>query len=109
MTENNQKIDTAGTTGDSGPVVLDENLGIADAGALSRQLSSLAETNVSLVLDGSQIKIIDTAILQLLVALFQQSQKNGGCISWDRPTDALCKTATLLGLEAHLGLTQSPT
>ncbi len=112
MKKNNRKTNstsTADSTGSSQSVVLDESLEISDAGALLEQLQAAAETNSSLVIDGSQIQVIDTAILQLLVALFRHAERRGTRITWQQPSDTLCQTAALLGLEGHLCLASNPT
>lgn len=89
--------------------MLDENLEITDAGALLEQLQAVLAANNSVVIDGSQIQVIDTAILQLLVALFRHAQRNGIQISWQHPSDTLCKSAALLGLDGHLCLASTGT
>jgi len=112
MKQNDLKSDCANTpeTTDGGEsIVLGENLDISDAGALLEQLQAITATNTSVIMDGSQVKVIDTAILQLLVAWFRQAQQHGTRISWQQPSDTLCNTAALLGLEMHLCLASTAT
>ena len=106
MKKNNRRTNSgnAPETSCSEPVVLDEDIELADAGALHEQLKKVAQTKCSVVLDGSQVKVVDTAILQLLVTLNREAQQNGSRVSWQQPSDTLCKAAALLGLESHLGL-----
>ena len=86
------------------PVELDETLEISDVAGLLVKLKSVAETGGDILLDGSQIKVIDTANLQLLVSLFREMKQHGTRIDWQQPSDTLCKTAVLLGLEQHICL-----
>ncbi|MGI9319990.1 MAG: STAS domain-containing protein [Thiogranum sp.] len=112
MKQNNLKSNSANTpaTTDGGEsIVLDENLEISDADALLEQLQAIMTTSNSVIMDGSQVKVIDTAILQLLVAWFRQAQQHGTRISWQQPSDTLCNTAALLGLEMHLCLASTGT
>ena len=89
---------------DEGVIVLDEDVGIADAGDLKTRLLGLMEAGDVVTVDGSQVKVVDTAILQLLVAAFSHACAQGKTITWQQPSEALCSSAVLLGLEGHLSL-----
>ena len=89
---------------DGEPIVLDEDLELAGARALLKQLRMVVDKKCSVVIDGSQVRVIDTAILQLLVAVFRQAQQQQTEISWLQPSETLRNTAALLGLETHLCL-----
>jgi anti-anti-sigma regulatory factor len=93
--------------GDSETIVLDEDLVLAGAGALLEQLRMMLERKCSMVMDGSQVRVIDTAVLQLLVAVFCRAQQQKTGITWRQPSDALRDTAALLGLETYLCLSPS--
>jgi anti-anti-sigma regulatory factor len=85
-------------------VLLDEAMETSDAGALLVRLKTIIESKNSFILDGSQVKVIDTAILQLLVVLFSETQQRDIRVTWQQPSDSLCKSAGLLGLQSHLCL-----
>lgn len=106
--KNDQKKTDRGTTpgikDGTETVVLGEDLEIADAGILLEQLRAVVKSNSNILIDGSQIRAIDTAILQLLAVLFCQALKRKIGISWQQPSDTLRKSAALLGLETHLCL-----
>ncbi len=57
-----------------------------------------------LVLDGSHIERVDTAALQLLAALFRDSEHQGIKLSWKTPAEPLKYAARLTGLDGLLGL-----
>ncbi len=57
-----------------------------------------------LVLDAARIERVDTAALQLLAALFRDSEHKGVGLSWNTPTEPLKYAARLTGLDELLGL-----
>ncbi|MDM8562185.1 STAS domain-containing protein [Candidatus Marithioploca araucensis] len=52
-------------------------------------------------LNGEKVERIDTAALQLLLAFINSPDVTVG---WIEPSKELCKAASLLGLNSHLGL-----
>ena len=98
---------TAVATDAGSVVVLDENVEMAHADDLRKRLQALMESTDNMIMDGSQVKVIDTAILQLLVAVFCHAKSQGKKISWQEPSQALCRNIALLGLEGHLFLASS--
>ena len=58
----------------------------------------------AIVLDASKVERIDTAALQLLTALCQDSVTKGVEISWVNPSESLTYAAKLMGLESVLRL-----
>jgi len=58
----------------------------------------------SITLDTENTEIVDTAAMQLLVALVNDAKNNGINVSYQGENDCLCKAATALGLVQHLGL-----
>jgi len=58
----------------------------------------------SVLLNGSQVERADTAALQLLSAFFQDANKQKKTVEWKDPSEALCRSATLLGLTEALNL-----
>lgn len=57
-----------------------------------------------LVLDAAKVERVDTAALQLLAALFRDSEHKGIELSWKTPTEPLKYAARLTGLDELLGL-----
>ena len=57
-----------------------------------------------MIIDASKVERIDAAALQLLAALFRDSEHKGVKISWNNPSEPLKYAAKLTGLEAVLGL-----
>ncbi len=90
-------------------IMLDEDLELAGAGVLLEQLRMKLDKKCSMVMDGSQVRVIDTAILQLLVAVFRHAQQQQTQITWRQPSDVLRDSAALLGLETLLCLAPSAT
>ncbi|MGB5340247.1 MAG: STAS domain-containing protein [Gammaproteobacteria bacterium] len=100
---------TTGKTGSNMSVVLDEDMEITDAASLLEKFKSVSGTTGSVVIDGSQVKVIDTAVLQLLVVAFSQARVQETRITWQQPSEYLRNTATLLGLGTYLCLAPAET
>jgi anti-anti-sigma regulatory factor len=94
---------------DSETIVLDEDLELAGAGVLLEKLRMKVAKKCSMVMDGSQVRVVDTAVLQLLVAVFRHAQQQQTQISWQQPSDVLRDSAALLGLGTLLCLASSAT
>lgn len=112
MKRNSQQTGSANaqeSSSDSETVVLDEDLELAGAGALLEQLRLKADKKCSMVMDGSQVRVVDTAALQLLVAVFHHAQQQKTQITWRQPSNVLRDSAALLGLEMLLCLAPSAT
>ncbi len=60
----------------------------------------------SLVLEAGKVERIDAAALQLLTALFRDSDHKGISIRWNDPSEALVHAARLTGLDQVLRLQQ---
>jgi ABC-type transporter Mla MlaB component len=81
-------------------IVLPERLQVSQADALLGELKTAAVSSEALELDGSQVSKIDTAGLQLLVAL----TKTAPAWSWRAASPALVEAGRLLGLSELLKL-----
>lgn len=76
---------------------------ISQVGELHKRLSGLLnETDI--VFDGADVERIDTASLQLLTSVFMHAETYGSSVSWQSSSDALKKSAYLLGLTQVLKL-----
>lgn len=83
-------------------IVLDEHLSIVHVAALHRSLRESLAAGVPLSVDGSRVREIDTATLQLLCSLWRSCRERGiGCV-WHGASDALRRAARLIGMEAAL-------
>ena len=112
MKRNRQQTGSANTQeslSDSEIIMLDEDLELAGAGVLLEQLRMTVDKKCSMVMDGSQVRVVDTAILQLLVAVFHHAQQQQTQITWRQPSNVLRDSAALLGLETLLRLAPSAT
>jgi phospholipid transport system transporter-binding protein len=68
------------------------------------QFSLVVATGDPVVVDGSAVERIDTAGLQLLVALARRQQQGGGRLEWKAASPELVKCGARLGLIEALGL-----
>lgn len=86
----------------TGEICLESYLDMDALPALVQALrTALAETS-PLLLDGSQVKSIDGATLQLLVAASRSAQQAGIPFSWHQPSTTLERAVALLGLNNDL-------
>jgi len=69
------------------------------------QFSLVAASGDPVVVDGSAVERVDTAGLQLLVALVRRQQQAGRRIEWKAASPELLKCGERLGLIEALGLT----
>lgn len=68
------------------------------------QFSLVAATGDPVVVDGSAVERIDTAGLQLLVALARRQQQTGRRLEWKATSPEIIKCGERLGLIAALGI-----
>jgi anti-anti-sigma regulatory factor len=88
----------------SKPIELPARLLITQSADLHRTLLSACEKQAPLVLDGSRVEEIDTAILQLLLSAWLGAAKRGVACRWLGASEALRHAATLIGVAATLQL-----
>jgi ABC-type transporter Mla MlaB component len=81
-----------------------DSLDISVVHELHPQLKRVLQFGDDVLLDVSTVERADTAALQLLYAFIQEATANGVTVHWHEPTTALYDAASLLGLEAELGL-----
>ncbi len=86
-------------------IVLDEQLNISMASVFYKRLLAVKPSQSGIILDGSRVEVIDTSVAQLLVCFIKKLQAQDAVVSWHQPSDKLCTTVKLLGLESHLQLT----
>jgi anti-anti-sigma regulatory factor len=83
-------------------VQLDARMSIVQAAGLHGTLLARLAEGTPVEVDGSRVEEIDTAILQLLTSLWRTGQERGIACSWFGASEALRRTATLLGLAPML-------
>lgn len=86
-------------------LVLDPVLVINNAKKLSQDFNELLQNNDDITIDASEVEMIDTAILQLLLALSNKAKASKQEIQWLKPSEKFISYATLLGLSTTFGLT----
>jgi anti-anti-sigma regulatory factor len=77
---------------------------IVQAADLHRALLSRLALGKAVVLDGSRVEEIDTAILQMLVSLWRTCQQRGIACTWLGASETLRRSAALVGLGGMLYL-----
>ncbi len=83
-------------------IVLEERLTIAQAAALHGSFCAMLAAGTPLVIDGSRVEEIDTAVLQLLCVVSQSAAQRGIACAWQGVSEALRRNAGLIGLSAAL-------
>jgi anti-anti-sigma regulatory factor len=83
------------------PIELDVRMTIVNAGDMHRTLLARIAQGGSIVVDGTRVEEIDTAMLQLLTSLWRTCHERGIACAWQGASDALRQTANLVGV-AHL-------
>jgi anti-anti-sigma regulatory factor len=88
----------------SAPIELPAKLSIAQSLELHRTLVARLAGAESLLLDGSHVEEIDTAILQLLASAWISGAERGVECKWKAASQALRESATLIGVSEILQL-----
>jgi anti-anti-sigma regulatory factor len=84
------------------PLRLEARVTIAQAADLHRTLAARVADGGPIVLDGTAVQEIDTAILQLLASLWRTTRERGTACAWQGTSDALRNTAALIGVAEAL-------
>ena len=84
------------------PVRLDARVTITQAADLHRTLAVRVADGGPIVLDGTAVEEIDTAILQLLASLWRTTRERGTPCAWQGTSEVLRNTATLIGVAEAL-------
>ncbi|WP_447730302.1 STAS domain-containing protein [Pseudoxanthomonas suwonensis] len=85
-------------------VSLGEDLGIEASAELKERLAAHLDAS-ELALDGTTVRRVHTAAMQVLCAFFRTRREMGRRTELSGCSDALRDAARLLGLSAQLGLT----
>ena len=81
-----------------------DSLLISTAADFSQQLKSALGKGGEVILDAANLQRIDAVSLQLCTAFFNDAAARKVSVKWISPSDALVKSASLLGLSKQLGL-----
>lgn len=93
----------------SARVELDARTTIVQAADLHRTLLARVSQGEAVVVDGTRVEEIDTAILQLLTSLWRTCVERGIACTWHGASDALRQTAALVGVAELLHFPDSET
>lgn len=85
-------------------LTLDAVLVINNAESLYQEFKQFTGTT-DINIDASAVKMIDTAILQLLYAFVIKIKSSNHTVNWINPSEEFVSRATLLGLSQHIGIT----
>jgi anti-anti-sigma regulatory factor len=88
-------------------VELAERMSIAQSADLHRQLTACLAGGAPLLIKGDRVEQIDTSVLQLLVSAWLAAAKRGIECRWQGTSQALCRSATLIGVAEILQLNGS--
>ena len=81
-----------------------EIVDISAVSDLHQRLNAALEQDGPIGLNAEAIERIDTAALQMFVCFVQEVKKRNRDIYWKAPTEALLRSANLLGLKSTLML-----
>lgn len=87
-------------------MMLNPVLVINNAKSLSQDFTQLLQNSGDISIDASAVEMIDTAILQLLLAVTIKVRTSKHEVHWLNPSDTFISNVTLLGLSESLGLSQ---
>ena len=85
-------------------MTLNPVLVINNAKSMLESIDSLVNSNDDVYIDASDVEMIDTAILQLLLAATIKIRSANHKVIWTAPSDIFISNATLLGLSEAMGL-----
>ena len=84
-----------------------EILDISSISEVHRQFVEALKLGQPVTLNADQVERADTSALQLLSAFFHDAIAQQQSIQWSNPSDALCRSAALLGLSELLNLNKN--
>ncbi len=83
---------------------LTKALNIAQVAELHEEFGKLLIEAHPMEVDASAVETVDTAALQLLLAVVREAEKKDVAFSWRSPSAAFSNSASLLGLTGELKL-----
>jgi ABC-type transporter Mla MlaB component len=85
-------------------IACEESMDISIVSSYRTQFIEALASEKTIVLDGALIERADTAALQLLSVFFNDANAQQQEIRWKSPSEALCRSAAMLGLSKLLHL-----
>ena len=85
-------------------IKLDSVLVINDVQTMYAQLDTMMESKQNITIDASAVEMLDTAILQLLLAFVIKIKAQNRDVIWIKPSAEMISRAATLNLQARLGL-----
>ncbi len=95
------------SAGAENKIVLKTVLAISDAATLYAELGKKLETENDISIDASAVEMVDTAILQLLLAFVKKSQLHNVVVKWVKPSREFLSRSETLNLTMLLGLSEA--
>jgi anti-anti-sigma regulatory factor len=86
---------------------LGSRLSIAEAAELHRALLARLMAGAPIFIDGTEVREIDTSVLQLFVSLWRTAAARDVAVAWQGVSEALRKSAELIGVARHIDLKDS--
>ena len=83
---------------------LDESLCIANAESVYDTFLKALDASNAIEVEASRVKKVDTAGLQIILAVKNRLDKAGGNIMWNKPSKELVDSAKVLGVSGIVGL-----
>ena len=83
---------------------LPDVFGIAQAEIMYQEIKELLSSEDEVKIDGSAVEMVDTAILQLLLAFIQKATLQNILVTWVKPSQAFLSRSDTLNLTGLLGL-----
>lgn len=80
------------------------NLTVATAADMHQKLQDALNGSSTINLKADEVEKVDTAGLQLFVALNKELDKSGGKLVWQTPSETLLQASNTLGLTHSVGL-----
>jgi anti-anti-sigma regulatory factor len=88
-------------------ITLNAVLAINDAKALYAEFGKALQTKKNIAIDASAVEMVDTAILQLLLAFTQKIQLQNIGLTWVKPSKEFLSRSETLNLTDALGLREA--
>ncbi len=85
-------------------IKLDSVLVINDVQTMYAQLDTMLESKQNIIIDASAVEMLDTAMLQLLLAFVIKIKAQNREVIWIKPSAEMISRAATLNLQARLGL-----
>ena len=101
-----QKPVTRKSASTGNEIALKAVLVINDAKTLYAELGKKLEAKKDILIDASAVEMVDTAILQLLLAFIRKSQLQNISVEWVKPSQEFLSRSETLNLTSLLGLSE---